>query len=744
VNSDKTEKEKNISDKKDSTKAPEEGNIFQLGEVVVTERSIASVEDAGMSKEITGRDIEARSDRTLDQALRMVPGIRVYEKKGNMVFEMRGISHSKMAILIDGVPIEDIYMGQGVDIAKIPVMNGSKINVNTGVCSALYGALGTVGSINVVSKKPEEMITELNLEYGIYNNNFINFAHGAPVGDFYYWITGSMMTSLGYEVSEKLDYNERKKWFDKLVQPQMFGVADPYSSVGAQNYFNDSGKWDHSKHIKYQTTGKIGYHINDNIEAAFSSTFYINEKKANYYSSSSLAEYNDASDTWSVNRSAEEVFKNKADYYPEDFRYSFSPYCIFDYDKLYVRLQFFYVRQLNSLEQWLDIAHTSLVRDPSVHDESSYGFSLYPSYRITSWNKLSMGIMSRVETLDKKIKPQSASEYQDKKMKALYLTFAIEDEIRFKTPAGEVSMTAGISWDAQDFRKFDVWENDGADKKDDVYLAKDNSAIWGTRDSVNPVLSVLYEPLKDFLRIRSAMSLKTEFPSLKTYRNIGDAGHDVMVKPERAYNANAGFELFFLDKKISFRNDYFYTRTLDKIEKLWDSDASMNYYTNIDAQVIHGFESTLNINYRNIFDLFDVTFGFTYVYLNAQNEDNSTITYGDDCEESPKHQIMWQVICDFVTGTTFSLWGNHTRDEFVYIMISDPTQGDTVEPPFSRDFYAKGYLHNPLKLNIKLSQRILENYEVYVMCKNILDDYNSNPFNPGPGRIWYFGAKAQW
>lgn len=45
--------------------------------------------------------------------------------------------------------------------------------------------------------------------------------------------------------------------------------------------------------------------------------------------------------------------------------------------------------------------------------------------------------------------------------------------------------------------------------------------------------------------------------------------------------------------------------------------------------------------------------------------------------------------------------------------------------------------------NIKLSQKIMERYDVYVMCKNVLDDYNPDPFNPGPGRMFYFRGGAK-
>ncbi|MDR3237466.1 MAG: hypothetical protein LBT84_03095, partial [Spirochaetia bacterium] len=54
-------------------------------------------------------------------------------------------------------------------------------------------------------------------------------------------------------------------------------------------------------------------------------------------------------------------------------------------------------------------------------------------------------------------------------------------------------------------------------------------------------------------------------------------------------------------------------------------------------------------------------------------------------------------------------------------------------------------IHDPLMIDVKVSQKINFSgceFELYLMCKNILDDYLADPFNPGPGRTFYFGLKA--
>ncbi len=82
-----------------------------------------------------------------------------------------------VALLLDGIPIADVYEAN-VDISKIPVMNVSEIIINRGVCSALYGTAGTVGSINVISKKPVDLYGKAGAEYGINGDYTLNMAQG--------------------------------------------------------------------------------------------------------------------------------------------------------------------------------------------------------------------------------------------------------------------------------------------------------------------------------------------------------------------------------------------------------------------------------------------------------------------------------------------------------------------------------------------------------------------------------------
>ena len=63
---------------------------------------------------------------------------------------------------------------------------------------------------------------------------------------------------------------------------------------------------------------------------------------------------------------------------------------------------------------------------------------------------------------------------------------------------------------------------------------------------------------------------------------------------------------------------------------------------------------------------------------------------------------------------------------------------------FSTSFYARRNRHHPLKIDIKLSQKIFKHYEIYLMCRNILDDYHADPSIRAPAEMWYAGIKASF
>ena len=148
--------------------------FYQLGEVVVTDQA-ASSESVATVHTVTARDIEQKGIRTLDEALKLIPGIYIrYGASGAPRIDIRGLRTRHVLLLLNGIPVKDTYDGQ-FDPTTIPVDHIARIKVTTGGGSVLYGAGGSAGIINIITQKGEKGVhsTLLN-EFGPEGYNSAN------------------------------------------------------------------------------------------------------------------------------------------------------------------------------------------------------------------------------------------------------------------------------------------------------------------------------------------------------------------------------------------------------------------------------------------------------------------------------------------------------------------------------------------------------------------------------------------
>jgi hypothetical protein len=76
-----------------------------------------------------------------------------------------------------------------------------------------------------------------------------------------------------------------------------------------------------------------------------------------------------------------------------------------------------------------------------------------------------------------------------------------------------------------------------------------------------------------------------------------------------------------------------------------------------------------------------------------------------------------------------------------------PETNPALRYTFTTDCFYPQKLNDPLMIDIIVSLKVLTgygDYEAYLMCKNVMDDYLADPFNPGPGRTFYLGLKASY
>src|SRR5689334_21876599 len=128
--------------------------------VSVTEAS-ELVEEVGTTRRIGRAEIEARNARTLDEALRLMPGIYVRTGgDGAPRVDVRGFRSRHVLLLINGVPANSTADGQ-FDPARISTDAIREIKVSYGSSSVLYGdnAMAAVIELTTIDSAPDAAVS---------------------------------------------------------------------------------------------------------------------------------------------------------------------------------------------------------------------------------------------------------------------------------------------------------------------------------------------------------------------------------------------------------------------------------------------------------------------------------------------------------------------------------------------------------------------------------------------------------
>lgn len=735
--------------------------------IFIRGRQIPIIEDASTKTTVNRDDVKEHSDKTLDDSLKNVPGLQVgTHKKGNVRASFRGFDQNRIAILIDGMPVNDIY-STDIDISNIPVSDISEIIISRGAASALFGTMGGVGIINIITRKPDYPYVEAKAEYGEYNNIFLIASAGAPAGNFFFRISGEYEHSDGYKVSQKLDKEKRREWFDRLVRYDLFGLSyDDVKLPGKNDYINDTGLWDHTEHDRFGVSGKAGFFFYGKNEAGISADYNYKTAKTNSYQHNAISNYKASTGTWTnpvfdVTSDPMDIksaaFRNRSFVWPEIYNVNFSPYINLSLNKFKIKTNGFVSYRKAVQEKYASTDHTwpgdTVLADTALEPYStikeylSWGGNINPSIEPAWWNRLNFAFSYRYNIYNESEQAISAEKspaiaatifgldpYPVKRLDVSYFTAAVEDEVNI----GNFAYSAGVSYDTQFFKTFK--HREALYQFDDAYIVEKNSNLLGTKDSINPVAGVTFTPVRDFIILRGAYSAKTRFPDLSEYSMIVDDKRDNALKPERAYNLNSGIEFLFFDRVLSFRTDYFISRVKDRIEKI---SGGIDPPVNIGEVRSQGIENIITLGGVNLPSGIRLYFDMSYTYIHARNLDNTPeekVNKGELIENVPIHQICGDLKLKFASDTTFSIWGYGTINQISYAMKSKPAGSDS----FSTEYFEAVRLHDPVMLNIKITQKVFTNYEVYAMCKNIFDDYNADPFIPGPGRIFYAGGSTEF
>jgi iron complex outermembrane recepter protein len=148
--------------------------VFTLGEVTISAR-VQVLTGAGLDS----KELEERYTETLPVALQGLPGVSLSAggSKNEPMLYLRGFSLRQVPVFVDGIPVYVPYDGI-FDLSRIQSTGISKVTVEKGFSSMLYGANTMGGAINILSTKPLNKV-EGSLQLGtVLSSQGLNKAQG--------------------------------------------------------------------------------------------------------------------------------------------------------------------------------------------------------------------------------------------------------------------------------------------------------------------------------------------------------------------------------------------------------------------------------------------------------------------------------------------------------------------------------------------------------------------------------------
>lgn len=125
---------------------------------------------------ISQKQLSSIPVQNIDEVLKYTPGINYNRPFGifstKAIVMMRGLSgkeQGRVLVLLDGVPLNKSD-GGSVDWNLVDVNSVQKIEIIKGAGSAVYGGNAMGGTINIITRKPDEQFfVRASLEYGTFN-----------------------------------------------------------------------------------------------------------------------------------------------------------------------------------------------------------------------------------------------------------------------------------------------------------------------------------------------------------------------------------------------------------------------------------------------------------------------------------------------------------------------------------------------------------------------------------------------
>jgi outer membrane cobalamin receptor len=183
----------------------------KLDEVVVTATRIEeSIEDVAQDVTvITNKQIEYGSYQSISDIIRNVAALNVIEygnRASASTVSMRTSTAGQVLIMVDGKRLNKPGDGQvDLNTVSVPLENIERIEVLRGASSALYGADAMGGVINIITKIPDQPVTNLSSSYGRFVTKDISLSTSRKINNAGFYLSLSKESSDGFRKNSDYD-----------------------------------------------------------------------------------------------------------------------------------------------------------------------------------------------------------------------------------------------------------------------------------------------------------------------------------------------------------------------------------------------------------------------------------------------------------------------------------------------------------------------------------------------------------
>jgi iron complex outermembrane receptor protein len=252
------------------TTTPPQGNDSSakaLGAVVVSATRASTTADrvALHATVVDQQQIRKSPAQTLDQLLRDIPGVNLpgapyytTDPTGQQT-RMRGVTNSKVLVLVDGVPVHDPFYTT-TQWFKVPLSAIERVEVVRGGASSIWGNMAVAGVINIITKKPIDNSALLDVSRQSMNTTNAslskNFTIGGSLG---IRVSGDVLRTDGYQTTPEAFLPSLPGKGPSSAKNGNAQIAAYYSPAGSFSAYVRGGYHEQNEDIG-------GYRFGDNIQ----------------------------------------------------------------------------------------------------------------------------------------------------------------------------------------------------------------------------------------------------------------------------------------------------------------------------------------------------------------------------------------------------------------------------------------------------------------------------------------------